>query len=88
MEIKDSGERRTFSTGSVRDVSEGKGRCEDVYKRQGIGSGVGITALGELYGGGEINAHSLVSSRYACDVGPSVSDDYGVFDEPHYKDNQ
>ena len=28
MEIKDSGERRTFSTGSVRDVSEGKGRCD------------------------------------------------------------
>jgi len=28
VEIKDSGERRTFSTGSVRDVSEGKGRCD------------------------------------------------------------
>ena len=28
MEIKDSGERRTFWTGSVRDVSEGKGRCD------------------------------------------------------------
>ena len=28
MEIKDSGQRRTFETGSVRDVSEGKGRCD------------------------------------------------------------
>ena len=28
MEIKDSGERRTFPTGSMRDVSEGKGRCD------------------------------------------------------------
>ncbi len=28
MEIKDSGERRKFSTGSVRDTSEGKGRCD------------------------------------------------------------
>ena len=28
MEIKDSGQRRTFETGSVRDISEGKGRCD------------------------------------------------------------
>ena len=28
MEIKDSGQRQTFETGSVRDVSEGKGRCD------------------------------------------------------------
>ena len=28
MEIKDSGNRRTFSTGSVRDMSEGKGRMD------------------------------------------------------------
>ena len=28
MEIKDSGERREFSTGSVRDLSEGKGRFD------------------------------------------------------------
>src|SRR5690606_25751408 len=28
MEIKDSGERRTFPTGSMRDISEGKGRCD------------------------------------------------------------
>lgn len=26
--IKDSGERRTFSSGAVRDIQEGKGRCD------------------------------------------------------------
>ena len=28
MEIKDSGERRGFDTGAVRDVADGKGRCD------------------------------------------------------------
>ena len=28
MEIKDSGSRREFSTGAVRDIQEGKGRCD------------------------------------------------------------
>ena len=28
MEIKDSGERREFKTGAVRDIAEGKGRCD------------------------------------------------------------
>ena len=28
MEIKDSGERREFKTGAVRDIGEGKGRCD------------------------------------------------------------
>lgn len=28
MEIKDSGERRSFDTGAVRDIQEGKGRCD------------------------------------------------------------
>ena len=27
-EIKDSGERREFETGAVRDIQEGKGRCD------------------------------------------------------------
>ena len=42
MAIKDSGERREFSTGAVRDIQEGKGRCDlmpldvvaDVYLMQ------------------------------------------------------
>lgn len=28
MKIKDSGERREFDTGAVRDIAEGKGRCD------------------------------------------------------------
>lgn len=28
MAIKDSGERRSFDTGAVRDIQEGKGRCD------------------------------------------------------------
>lgn len=28
MEIKDSGARREFGTGAVRDIAEGKGRCD------------------------------------------------------------
>ncbi len=28
MEIKDSGTRRSFETGAVRDMAEGKGRCD------------------------------------------------------------
>jgi hypothetical protein len=28
MEIKDSGNRREFDTGAVRDIQEGKGRCD------------------------------------------------------------
>ena len=28
MEIKDSGERREFSSGAVRDIADGKGRCD------------------------------------------------------------
>lgn len=28
MNIKDSGERREFTTGAVRDIQEGKGRCD------------------------------------------------------------
>lgn len=28
MKIKDSGQRREFSTGAVRDIAEGKGRCD------------------------------------------------------------
>ena len=28
MELKDSGARREFGTGAVRDIQEGKGRCD------------------------------------------------------------
>ena len=31
--IKDSGNRREFETGAVRDIQEGKGRCDLLPKR-------------------------------------------------------
>ena len=43
MEIKDSGMRREFDTGAVRDIQEGKGRCDllplDVIARLEMGAG-------------------------------------------------
>jgi hypothetical protein len=39
MEIKDSGMRRTFDSGAVRDVSDGKGRC-DLLPLRIIGRGL------------------------------------------------
>lgn len=40
MELKDSGNRREFSSGAVRDINEGKGRCDLLP----------LDVLGELYG--------------------------------------
>ena len=39
MELKDSGNRREFSSGAVRDINEGKGRCDLLP----------LDVLGELY---------------------------------------
>lgn len=39
MELKDSGNRREFSSGAVRDSNEGKGRCDLLP----------LDVLGELY---------------------------------------
>ena len=51
--IKDSGERREFATGAVRDIQEGKGRCDlmplDVVARQ-INSGeVADCVISEIF---------------------------------------
>lgn len=48
MEIKDSGTRREFNTGAVRDIQEGKGRCDllpfdvvqNMFKSNSFGSNV------------------------------------------------
>ena len=46
--IKDSGERRQFNTGAVRDIQEGKGRCDlmplDVVAKVIGGTGDGVVA--------------------------------------------
>ena len=53
MNIKDSGERREFGTGAVRDIQKGKGRCDlmplDVVAAMVSGNGEGILADAVLY---------------------------------------
>ena len=52
--ILDSGERRTFPTGSVRDIQEGKGRCDllplDVVAEHMLDDVVGIINLFKNHG--------------------------------------
>lgn len=45
--IKDSGERREFSTGAVRDIQEGKGRC-DLLPLDVIGEAIGDLILARI----------------------------------------
>lgn len=47
MKIKDSGSRRTFGTGAVRDMAEGKGRC-DLMPLEELGAALGDTILHQL----------------------------------------
>lgn len=56
MEIKDSGARREFETGAVRDIQEGKGRCDLLP----------LDVVGKLYGGssGMIFTHLSVFTKY------------------------
>lgn len=47
-EIKDSGNRREFSTGAVRDIQEGKGRC-DLLPLDVVAEYIGDGVLGNIY---------------------------------------
>lgn len=47
MKLKDSGERRQFNSGAVRDVAEGKGRC-DLLPLETIGKWLGDLTLIEI----------------------------------------
>ena len=44
MKIEDSGNRRTFETGAVRDITEGKGRC-DLMPLEVIGNSLNSSVL-------------------------------------------
>lgn len=44
MEIKDSGNRRAFESGAVRDITEGKGRC-DLMPLEVIGNSLNSSVL-------------------------------------------
>lgn len=48
MEIKDSGNRRKFTTGAVRDIQEGKGRC-DLMPLDVIATVLNSTVLMDIY---------------------------------------
>lgn len=56
MTIKDSGARREFETGAVRDIQEGKGRCDllpldvvaDYLDNSGLGDIAGFQRTGDL----------------------------------------
>jgi hypothetical protein len=48
MEIKDSGARREFETGAVRDIQEGKGRC-DLMPLDVVAADMGDTILAYIY---------------------------------------
>lgn len=53
MDLKDSGERRSFESGAVRDVADGKGRC-DLLPLDVIGKMFGDEVL--------LNIHEYMSS--------------------------
>lgn len=71
MKLKDSGKRREFETGAVRDISEGKGRC-DLLPLKIIGEIAGDNILSEIgeyiYDGNtkhiKTSILGFISSRY------------------------
>lgn len=68
--IKDSGERREFSSGAVRDIQEGKGRCDLLPLRVIVDyfSGVNDNARGVLIAIEQFMKHSdIVYLRVALD---------------------
>lgn len=84
MEIKDSGERREFETGAVRDICEGKGRCDlmplDVlvrlYSHTGGASDFNVTVVRVLTDLLSFEKDSNSSYIYLLDVLIAVSDGF------------
>lgn len=73
MEIKDSGARREFETGAVRDIQEGKGRC-DLMPLEVVGHTLSNPALAYL---GLFTESGEVMSLY------NALTSSGVFHDPH-----
>ena len=48
MELKDSGARRSFESGAVRDIADGKGRC-DLLPLDVIGKMLGCDILQNIH---------------------------------------
>jgi hypothetical protein len=84
-EIKDSGERREFNTGAVRDIQEGKGRYDllpwDAIHELAIHCEEGALKYGERNCEKGIPIHSLIDSairHLSCYL-------RGMKDEPHLR---
>lgn len=62
-ELKDSGNRREFSTGAVRDVADGKGRC-DLLPLAQVSTLIGSSTLGHIglfvTGGSTLNLRDAI----------------------------
>lgn len=67
-EIKDSGDRRSFDTGAVRDMAEGKGRCDLMP----------LEIIGDLLHGGEGRILDLIADFMKDQETHSL---YAVLDE-------
>lgn len=85
MEIKDSGERRKFETGAVRDIQEGKGRYDllpwDAIHELALHCEQGALKYGERNCEKGIPIHSLLDSatrHISCYL-------RGMKDEPHLR---
>lgn len=78
MEIKDSGERRKFKTGAVRDITEGKGRCD-------LLPACSILRLAKLY---EAGANKYDDRNWEKGIPISVMVDSGMRHLLKYLDGQ
>lgn len=85
MKIKDSGERREFKTGAVRDIQKGKGRYDlipwDAVHELALHCEAGADKYGERNCEKGIPIHSLIDSavrHLSCYL-------RGMKDEPHLR---
>ena len=69
MEIKDSGERRGFDTGAVRDIADGKGRC-DLLPLDVVGEIIGdciLSLIDNYIRTGDVESLYKVIARFSED---------------------
>ena len=74
MMLPDSGERRQFDSGAVRDIAQGKGRC-DLMPLSVVGRYIGqncLTHIDEYLYTGEVNCLSAALGEFMdkCDLDP------------------
>lgn len=81
MELKDSGNRRTFDTGAVRDIQEGKGRYDlmpfEAIRRLAVHCEKGALKYGERNCEKGIPVSSLLDSalRHLCKFAEGQTDE-------------